>query len=174
MTNHDPRILAIDLRPQQFGYAAFEGPKRLLDWGEAHFRPGGRMGAASAQRSVARLSRHFFPSVIVVKKVDRTLPRNSHGTSLILKAIRREAATRAIPVCLIGRSDVRHAFRMFRAKNKYEIAAVLVRVFPELIWNLQPVRKNSDSEHPIMTTFDAIALGFTYWQNHGTQIPPPE
>jgi len=25
-----------------------------------------------------------------------------------------------------------------------------------------------------MTIFDAIALGLTYWQSGGTEIPPPE
>src|SRR5271163_3040366 len=109
MMNRDPRLLAIDLRPQQFGYAIFEGPKRLLDWGEAHFRPGGRKGALSAQRSVARLARHFSPSVIVVKRVQRKTVRNSAGTGPILRAIRKEAAARAIPVCFIGRGEVRHA-----------------------------------------------------------------
>lgn len=174
MSNHDPRLLAIDLRPQQFGYAVFEGPKRLLDWGTAHYRPGGQQGAASARRSFVRLVRQFPPSVIAVKTRDRRQQRNSPGTALILQAIQSEASTRAIPIRFVSIRDVREAFRIFRAGNKYEAAAVLARIFPELTWNIQPVRKNYQGEHSIMTTFDAVALGFAYWRQYGTQIPPPE
>jgi len=77
-------------------------------------------------------------------------------------------------MCLFARSEVREAFRIFHAKTKYEIACILVQMFPELLWKLPPERKFYESEHPSMTIFDAIALGLTYWQSGGTEIPPPE
>jgi hypothetical protein len=170
---HDPRIIAIDLRPQQFGYAVFEGPKRLLDWGTSSFRPGGKEGAAKACRRVAELVRVFLPSVIVVRKTRRAVSRGSFGVEPILKAIRRRAA-RPIPVSLIGRSEVREAFRSFRGTTKYEIACILVQIFPDLLWKLPPKRKFYEAEHPTMTIFDAIAMGCTYWRQNGSEIPPPE
>ncbi len=171
---HDPRILAIDLRPQQFGYAVFEGPKQLLDWGVAYYRPGGEAGAAVAARRVAELVRVFLPSAIVVKKDRREVTRNSFGVRPILKAIRRKASARGIPVCFIARKEVREAFRVFRAKTKYEIACRLAVTYPELLWKLPPQRKFYESEHPCMTIFDAAAMGVTYWQSNGAEGPPPE
>jgi hypothetical protein len=47
-------------------------------------------------------------------------------------------------------------------------------MFPELLWRLPPKRKNYQSEHPSMTVFDAVALGFTYLQSNGAELPPPE
>ena len=172
-TQH-PRVLAIDLRPQQFGYAVYEGPERLLDWGAAYYRPGGVEGATIAGRRVAELVRVFLPSAIVVRRVRREATRNSFGAQPILKTIRRKASARSIPVCLIARREVRGAFRVFRAKTKYEIACRLTMMFPELLWKLPPERKFYESEHPSMTIFDAVALGFTYWQSNGAEGPPLE
>jgi hypothetical protein len=173
-TTHDSRILAIDLRPQQFGYAVFEGPKQLLDWGAAYYRPGGEVGAEVAARRVAELMRVFLPSAIVVRKVRREVTHNSFGVLPILKAIRRKASARSIPVRLIARKEVRKAFCVFRAKTKYEIACRLAVMFPELLWRLPPQRKFYESEHPGMTIFDAVAMGVTYWQSNGAVGPLPE
>jgi len=173
-TKHDSRVLAIDLRPQQFGYAVFEGDRRLLDWGVAYFRPGGDVGAAIAARRVAELLHMFLPSAIVVRKVHREITRNSFGVQPILKAIRRKASARGIPVSLIARREVREAFRIFQAKTKYDIACRLTVMFPALLWKLPPQRKSYESEHPSMTKFDAVALGVTYWRHNGAKGPPPE
>lgn len=146
----------------------------MLDWGATYFRPGGSIGAAAVGKRVARLVRDFLPSVIVVKKVRRKMTRNSPGVQPILRAIRREAQAHSIPVCFIARGDVRKAFCAYHGKSKYEIACILTTIFPELLWRLPPKRKNYQSEHPSMTIFDAIALGFTHLQPDGAEIPPPE
>lgn len=171
--NHLPRLLAIDLRPQQFGYAVFEGGERLLDWGATYYRPGGSVGAEMAGRRVVELLRVFVPTTIVVRQVRRDVTRNSFGVRPILKAIRREASVTSIPVILIARNEMREAFGVFRAKNKHEIACRLAVIYPELLWKLPPERKFYESEHPRMTIFDAVAAGFTYWRRHGSEIPPP-
>ena len=172
--NHRPRLLAIDLRPQQFGYAVFEGDERLLDWGATYYRPSGRAGAAMAGRRVAELIRVFAPTAIVARKVRRDDTRNSFGVRPILKMIRRKALAASLPVSLIARSEVREAFRVFHARNKYEIACRLAVVYPELLWKLPPERKFYESEHPSMTIFDAVAAGFTYWRRNAAESLPPE
>lgn len=173
-TNQPSRVLAIDLRPQQFGYAVFEGDVRLLDWGATYYRPGGSAGAAMAGRRVAELLRVFAPSAIVVREVHRDVTRNSFGVQPILKVIRRTASAASIPVSLIARNEVREAFRIFRAKNKYEIACRLAVIYPELFWKLPPERKFYESEHPRMTIFDAVATGFTYRRRNVAESPPPD
>jgi hypothetical protein len=42
-------------------------------------------------------------------------------------------------------------------------------MFPELLWKLPPKRRIWESEHPIMAMFDAVALGFAYWQLYDAQ-----
>jgi hypothetical protein len=169
---HHPRVLAIDLHPQRFGYAVLEGAEHLLDWGVRASPPGGDVGAVVADRQVATLLRLFLPSLVVVKKVIRKETSNSSGAEPILRSIRREASARSIPVCLVARSEVRETFRIFQAETKYEIAIVLTRIFPELFGKLPPKRKTWKSEHPRMTIFDAAALGFACLQRNGAPGPP--
>jgi hypothetical protein len=158
------RILAIDLRPQRFGYAIFEGPIRLLDWGVAEYRPGGTTGAAAAQKSIAKLLGIFSPSLVVVKIERRKSMPNSPGVKPILAATRRVATAHGALFRTVTRRDLRNAFRVHGAKTKYEIASTLAVMFPELLWKLPPPRKIYKSEASSMTIFDAVAMGVTHWQ----------
>jgi len=171
-TKHS-RILALDLRTQRFGYAVFEGPKRLLDWGAAQHRPGGDIGAVAAQRGIAKLFSIFHPSLLVVHAAPYKAKHNSRGVTPILRAIRRVASAHRVPVLTLTRKDVRHAFREHHAGNKYQIASVIAAMFPELIWRLPPERKIYESEASGMTIFDAVAVGVTYWQTLANSDPEP-
>jgi len=172
--HRDPRLIAIDLRSQQFGYTVFEGPKQLLDYGGGQLRPGGKVGSVQAVRRIRRLIKQFTPSIIAVKRPDRHVATRYKGIRLITSAIRREASARLILFRLIGRDEIQEAFQSFRAENKYEISMILTQIFPELLWKLPAKRKLGNPEHPRMVVFDAISVGLTYWQQNGTQIPPPE
>lgn len=167
---HYLRILAIDLRPQRFGYAVSVGPTKLLDWGSAQYRPGGTVGAASARKSAEKLLAIFKPTVVVLRKVRSKTIATSPGVQPILTAIRQLACAHAVPLCHITRIDVRAAFKSHGVKTKYQIASTLAAMMPELLWRLPPERKFYESEPSAMIIFDAVAFGFTYWQMH--ERPP--
>ena len=169
--SHDSRILALDLRTRQFGYAVFEGPKQLLDWGRRAY-PGGDSGANLAGSRVAELLRMSHPSVVVVQKERRTGVHNASEMALIVNAIRREAADRSTPICYVTPENIKAAFRISKVKTKDERAYTLAHIFPELLWKIPPKRKTWKREHPRMMVFDAIAAGFAYWQRNGTHSPP--
>jgi len=171
--HYDQRIIAVDLRAQQFGYAIFEGPDRLLDYGGGQLRPGGRAGSVLAARRTRQLIKLFTPSAIVVKRPDRRVTTSRPGIRLIANAIRREASRQLIQYCLVARNEIREAFSTFEAENKYEISAVLAQMFPELLSRLPANRETGDSEHPRMVVFDAISVGFTYWHESETNESPP-
>ena len=125
-----------------------------------------------AGRRVGGLLRLFTPSVIVVRIANRGSRDGGSGLKRILRAIRRESSARSIPLCRIGRKDVLRAFRIFQG-NKYEIAVVLSRLFPDLHWKLPPEREFYDGEHPRMIVFDAVAAGFAYWRLNSDDVSPP-
>ena len=163
----------MDLRGRRFGYAVFEGHKRLLDYGVSAYPVGGNEEPAIIGRPLAEVFRIFPPSAIVVKKerwdaLDVTPAARSFMNRMI-----SEAKFRSIPICLINHDDVRNIFHVLGCETKYEIAAVLTRFFPELLWKLPPKREIWNSEHPRMPMFDAIALGFVYWQHPNAEIPLP-
>ena len=172
--HHDPRIVAIELRSQQFGYAIFEGPKQLLDYGGGQLRPGGKAGAVQAARRIGQLIKLFTPSTVVVKRPDQHVATGYPGIRLMANAIRRQASAHVIPFQFIGRDEIEEAFRIFNVGNKHEIATVLTQIFPELLWKLPAKRKLGDPEHPRMVLFDAISVGLTHWQQNGSPIVRPE
>ena len=172
--SNDRRIVAIALRSRRFGFAVFEGPNRLLDWGMVFYPLNNDVQRAAASKRVASLLTLFIPSVVVVGRTRPLNVRNDSGIRPILRSIRREASSRLIPVRLMKKAEVREVFRLFRAKSKHEIASLVVQMFPELLWKLPPRRRIWESEHPIMTMFDAVALGFAYWQHDGARDPTPD
>jgi D-alanyl-D-alanine carboxypeptidase len=171
---HERRILAIALRSRRFGFAVFEGPTRLLNWGMVFYPLNDRAQRAAASKRVASLLTLFAPLVIVVGRARLLNVRKDSGVSPILRSIRREASSRLIPVRLMKRTTVKDVFHVLHAKSKHEIASMLAEMFPELRCKLPPKRRLWDNEHPIMTMFDAVALGFAYWQRDGERDPTPD
>lgn len=165
----DRRILAISLRSRRFGFAVFEGPNRLLDWGVVFYPLNDSARGAAASKRVVSLLTLFMPSMVIVGKARLLDDRNGSGTRTVLGSIRREASSRVIPVHVMEGAKLKEACRLFHAKSKHEIASALAQAFPEILWKLPPKRKIWESEHPRMVMFDAIALGFAYWQRYGAR-----
>jgi hypothetical protein len=174
--HHEVRILAFDVRRSRFGYALFEGPTRLLDWGASAIQPGSTSPTATAtvSRRIAVILKIGLPAAIVVKRSRRNKRKEARNRVPIVKAILREAIARQIPVCFMSRKEIQQVFHIFRASTKDEIACTLVHIFPELLIRLPPKRQVWQTEQHAMIVFDAIATGIAYWQRHGAQLPPSE
>ncbi|HEV2618651.1 MAG TPA: hypothetical protein VGU23_01785, partial [Acidobacteriaceae bacterium] len=168
------RILAIELRASRMGYALFEGPRRLLDWGTTAIRPEGNAKTATTHKPISELLKALSPSAVVVKKIRRWRHDKRARTQAVLRQIQLEAAAHSIAVIYIGQKDIDNIFRMYRVHTKYEIAYVLVLAFPELLPKLPPKRKIGTSEPQAMIVFDAVATGFAYLQPTAIEAPPPE
>jgi hypothetical protein len=166
---HEPRLISIEVRAQQFGYAVFEGSEGLLDYGGGQLRPGGRPGAVIAAKRIGNLIQIFAPSALALKHPERTVTRRHPGIRSIVSAIRREASLRLVPHRIIRKAEIRMAFG---ATNKYAVAAALAEFFPELHRRLPSPRSLGDPEHPRMVVFDAISVGFTYWHQIGNTGRP--
>lgn len=168
---YDRRILAIDLRPRRFGYAVFEGTRFLVDWGAHTYPSNGDPEGAVAARRLAAMLRASTPSAVILKKERWDSAETNAVVRPMVEAIIRETSARSIPICLIDQNELTSTFRNLECETKYQIASVLTRIFPELLWKLPPPRQIWESEHPRMTMFDAIALGFTYWQRGSPGSP---
>jgi hypothetical protein len=169
-------LLAIEVRRSRFGYALFEGPERLLDWGGSAVPPGfaGRAATEAARKRIASVLRRGSPAAIVVDRPRRTKTSPVVPACPVFKSILREAETLKVPVHLLSREEIRAAFRIFPARSKEQIACVLVSEFPELTHRLPLKRKKWEPEKRGMIVFDAIAVGLAYWLRNGTESPPPE
>jgi hypothetical protein len=169
-------ILAIEARRSRFGYALFEGPKRLLDWGGSAIPSEltGKAATEAARKRITSAFRRCHPVAAVVRRPRKM--RNEKGVTLgpIWRTIVTEATALSIPVYSVSRGDVHDAFGIIQGNTKEQIAEFLVGIFPELLTRLPPKRKKWQPEFRGMIIFDAVAVGLAYWRRHGTQFPPPE
>lgn len=160
---NEKRILAIDLRSRSFGFAVFEGPTRLLDWGVRSFRQGVNTVQIPASLKLAGLINEFSPSTIVVRKGSA----ESRKKAGMRKALVIQAEKCRIPIQSLTPRAVKNSF-VGSNRNKYTIAAALAKQLPELAPRLPSVRKIWKSEDYRMSIFDAVALGVAYFQSRST------
>jgi len=168
---YDPTVLAIELRHRQFGYSVYQGHRQLLDWGVRVYPAVGELEAAMVSKRLISLLRLFAPNVIVVKRERWDKAEVNVHMRGVVDAVKQEAFAHAVPILAITEENVRRSFLNFACKTRDEIAAVLARMFPELVWNLPPKRHPWQSEHRRTIMFDAIALGLAYWQHPSSEIP---
>jgi hypothetical protein len=154
------RVLTLDLRSKRFGYAVFEGPDTLLDWGTRTY---GNEECSSLERRLKVLQSSFAPSVILARQIaerhrftQSTIRRRSHSLRVFAKRV-------PITVHLINRSKLRSFFSGETKANKHDIAQMIANRFPELSWRLPPMRKPWQSEPTRQSIFDAASLGVFYF-----------
>jgi len=170
----DRRILAIALRSRRFAFAVFEGPDKLLDWGMVFYPLNNDVQRTAANKRIASLFTQLTPSEVVVGKARLLDSREDSGVRPILRSLRYEASSRLTPLHFMRRPELDKVFCRFHVKSKHEISSMLAQVFPELLWKLPPKRKIWESERPRMALFDAVALGFAYWQRLSAPEPTPD
>jgi len=93
----EKRILAIDLRSRSFGFAVFEGPTRLLDWGVRSFRHGVNSVRVPVYKKFAELMNDSSPSAIVIQK-DFLESKKKTG---MRNALLKQAEKHHIPIRLL-------------------------------------------------------------------------
>lgn len=153
------RIVAFDVHPRTFGFAAFEGPNELLDIG-ARTLPSGRNAVrVPLQEKLAAIFDEFDPAAVVLG--DRVSHR-SKRTSKVGDTLQKEAVKRGISVRFVTPGTMKKAFAG-RNSNKHEIASTLAQQFPVLASMLPPKRKIWQTECYRMSMFDAAALGVAYF-----------
>jgi hypothetical protein len=155
------RVFALDLHPLSFGYAMFDGPDELIDWGIKNFRHGVNAVKVPLNVKLVSLLDQFDPDVLVIKG-----PRTA-ALKKMARAITALAQRRRIPVQVISGASVRGAFTD-NAHNKYQIASAIAMRYPELSPRLGPRRKLWQAEKYSMSIFDAAAIGIAYFMRKAT------
>jgi hypothetical protein len=155
------KVFALDLHPLSFGYAMFDGPDELVDWGIKSFRHGANAVKVPLNVKLASLLDQHEPDVVVIKT-----PRTA-ALKKVARTIAAMARYRRIPVRLISRTSVQKAFPD-NNHNKYQIATEIAARYPELSPRLGLRRKFWQAERYSMSIFDAAALGIAYFMHEAT------
>jgi len=159
--NAGKRIIAIDLRSSRFGFAVFEGPKGLLDWGVKSFRQGVNAVRVPPNVKLGELMDEFLPKTIVLLKRDA----DTKNRASMREALLREAEKRRIAVRFLSARDVKSAFAGSN-RNKHAIAAAVVERLPELASRRPGPRKIWKPDDYRLRIFDAACLALAYFARY--------
>jgi hypothetical protein len=80
--------------------------------------------------------------------------------------VRGEASKLAISVVRISDSDLNAFFVRYRCRDKYKVAGLMAKWFPETSWRLPSKPKFYDPEPRALLGFDSMALGAAYLDIH--------
>ncbi len=150
------RIVAVDVKSGESGYAVFEAPLRLVDWGLKRTK-----GPKQNARHIADLLALFQPSVVVILRIATNSKRNSVSVRRTVQAVRGEARRASLPIAIVSERAVKTFFERNGFRTRHEIASALATSFPELAWKLPPRRKMWQTEYARMS------LGLTYFARQG-------
>lgn len=160
MSQNPTRLFAMDPTHKGFGYAVFELPFQLVEWGLARITGEKHAGAVAEFK---KLLDRFRPDAVVLEDVDAPGSRRRPRIRRLIESLVALARGRGIPVTTVARSAVLTCFSSGEEQaTKYSIAQRLVGHFPELAGQLPPPRKPWQSEDERMSVFDALALAVTY------------
>ena len=155
-----PRVLSLYPTTRGFGFAVFEGPSSVIDWGVQQVRSGDRSDQLSRMRSLIEWN---APDVLILENCGGQSSRRVLRIHKEIQAVARLAKRRRIPIASYSRAMIRQCFSRFDAKSKDAIARVIAREFPELEPRLPPLRRPWMSEDYRMGMFDAAALALTHF-----------
>jgi RNase H-fold protein (predicted Holliday junction resolvase) len=160
-TPNDPtRIFALDPTTKGFGYAVFETPFHLVDWGLAHVSGEKESGAVAR---FEELLDQYRPDIVILEDSTAAGSRRRPRVQKLLERLRDSARERSLPVHLIPRLAVIECFSSPDERaTKFSITQKLAETFPELAPKMPKHRKIYQSEDERIAAFDALALAVTY------------
>lgn len=164
-TNHmspDPtRLFAVDPAHKGFGYAVFELPFQLVEFGFAIVEGDKHAGAIARCKE---LIDRFRPDALVIEDAAAPGARRYPRVRRLLESITTLAEGRGIQVRPIARTEVIKCFSPLDGPRatKYRIAERLAEQFPELLPKLPKPRKIWETENDKLAIFDALSLAVTH------------
>lgn len=159
--NAGERIIAIDLRSSRFGFAVFEGPENLLDWGVKSFRQGVNAARIPPNVKLGELMDEFSPKAIVLLKRDK----ETTNRASMREELQREAEKRRIDVRFLLARKVKSTFPGSN-RNKHAMAAAIAERLPELASRRPGPRKIWKPDDYRLRIFDAVCLALAYFARY--------
>lgn len=158
--DHEKRILSLDPANRGFGFCVMEGIDNLIDWGVKEVK---RNEVERYLYKITKLIDAYHPDVIILGVIDGKGSRRCQRVKNLTAQIMKLALSRKIQIKCYSREEIRKVFALYRAKTKYQIAAVIADQLPELFPQLPPVREIWMSEDSRMTIFNSVSLAIMFY-----------
>lgn len=147
-------ILAVHPSSKGFGYALFDAPLFLADWG-------------LIRTSDNNEALHRLEHLLATRPVERLILEEHEGRRRRVKSlffsIIALAGMRGLPVRIITREETRRCFSSRNARTREEVSRAVSALLPELSPRLPPHRKPWMPEDPRLALFSAAALGVAHF-----------
>jgi hypothetical protein len=160
--NGTDRLLSLEVCPQRFGFAVFDGSATLLDWGTKNYRGCRARQQTALRERISALLRLSTPTVLVIRFRNSSSTKANKKTLSAVATIRTAAETQSVKVHSMSANEVRRFFSAHNCRTKNQIASQIVHWFVELSPKLPSARKAWQSEAHNSVVFDAVATGITF------------
>lgn len=164
MTALTPRpalTLGVHATSHGFGWAAFEGPLSIYDWGTA--RASANKNDMAMRRFEALVER-LQPDTLVLETFEGEGARRSERVMRLCRSMIASASIKGIRVAIYGRAEVKAAFAHLGAADRHETAQALTRLFDVLRPLLPRRRRAWETADDRMGIFNAAAVVLTHFQ----------
>lgn len=160
MMAHPELVLAIHPTSRGFGWALFDGPDALDDWGLAYVR-GNKV--ASCRRRLALLLERHRPDRVVLER--SALPPSGRGSRRadLLRAATELAEELRVRVKAYGRPEVRLGLQLAPDATREDVAQAVAARLPEIAHMLPPKRRAWDSLDRRLALFSAAAIALAHF-----------
>jgi hypothetical protein len=157
------KILCLEVCPQRFGFAVFDGPVDLIDWGTMNYRATGARRLMIVRERLSSLLKLHSPTCLVMRWRSCSSIRANTKTRSAVETIREEAKQNALKAQNMSTKEVLRFFSTHDCRTKQEIASRIAFWFTELSPKLPRARKPWQPERHNMVVFDAAASGITFF-----------
>lgn len=158
MSGRNDFILGIHPVSQGFGWALFDGPDSLFDWGTADIRNGDNV---KVLLRTAQLFDKYRPPVLVLEEFDGAQSRRRPRLRLLCRAVVARAELRNMRIHRHAREDI--AAALFPARTRHEIAVTVAARLEPLRPYVPEKRKVWEHERLAMSVFCAAACVLSYY-----------
>jgi len=161
MTRNPSQRLMLSVYPvsRGFGYAVFESPSELVDWGVKATRTDKEK---ATQRKVASLMEDYTRDALILPSPHEKGSRRSNRVIQLIVTLRAFASSRGLRVHFVSKARLRKHFAAFGAQTREEIAGKIAKQFPDLKPWLPRHRKPWLPDEYHMAVFQAGALGVAH------------
>ncbi len=153
-----PVVLAVAPVSRGIGYAIFEDPKTLLDWGVKQARVN---KDTVCQRHVESLISFYQPDILVLENFEDDT--NRQRVAALNDKLSVLATYTGVEIERLSRDNVKGVFSQFGSSTKIGVAKTITGWLPELRVKMPRYRKPWMNEDHSMAMFEAVALVLSYY-----------
>ncbi len=153
-----PVVLAVAPVSRGIGFALFEGPTKIIDWGVKEARVNKDV---VCQRHIESLISFYQPDLLVMEQFDEGT--NRERVAKLNESLAILATLKGVDVTRLPKDEVHAVFGQFGSTKKFGIAKTIGQWLPELQHRMPRYRKPWMNEDHSMAIFEAAALALSYY-----------